>query len=177
MSILETERDRKILFDSLLESLRSGSELEREDASYTLSELGTCQPADLIPHLQDDNGKVRENTVRALGTIGDPVAKPCLIEALKDSCWQVQGQSIIALRRIDFSMLDQVLLALEQTPHEWVVFCLLDWIAASDQVADEKSKEFLHRVVDNEDYSEGIRSRALAILRETQQGGWAQCKC
>jgi len=88
----------------LMELLKKGNELDRENAAEILGIIGDKMAVkSLIRSLKDDSFYVRKSAVEALGKMGDKRAIPSLKRMLNDPKPSIQKKTKIALEMLGFT--------------------------------------------------------------------------
>jgi len=101
----------------------------------------------LIGRLADPQRDVRARSCKALGSLGDPVAGPALIEALGDTEWPVRSMAAKALGRMGHGAAIPALCRALRDPQWWVRSNAADALKAMGP----RGAESLERMVEDED--------------------------
>jgi HEAT repeat protein len=108
-----------------LKLLKSEDARVREDAIFTLYEIGTDSFADLVDAIGDVDHKVRAIAIKAIGRTGQGQFAQLLLSALKDPHWLVRSNAIWALRDLNFAGgRESILEFLETEQHGYVRYAL-----------------------------------------------------
>ncbi|MBN1195295.1 MAG: HEAT repeat domain-containing protein [Methanomicrobiaceae archaeon] len=148
----------------LIENLREEKDRPtRKAAEEALVRKGNSAVYPLIGALNDDDWRVREGCVRALGQIGDARAVPHLIQLFKDKKTRVQLWATDALILIGKKAIDPLTTALHDTDRRVKMGAIVALGEIQDASAIEALKELLN------DTDEDIRSAsqdAIDYIRE-----------
>lgn len=155
---------------SLVEELSNSSYERRKEASFILSEMGADKMSELLPFLQDSDAEIRKNIVKALMCSEEESVEKvisALLEGVEDPDWRVQGQCVIAMQKMAPDDISTVLGKLKMPIHEWVAFCLVEWITSMGLMKNKDCDSFLKCILKEEVYSIFFRTRVQNLMGES----------
>jgi HEAT repeat protein len=148
----------------LIENLRGETDRPiRKAAGEALVRKGKSAVYPLIGALNDDDWRVREGCVRALGQIGDDRAVPHLIGLFKDKKTRVQLWATDALILIGENAVEPLMAALHDTDRR----VRMGAIVALGEMLDSRAIAALKELVNDTD--EEIRSAAQDAIEYIQE--------
>jgi bilin biosynthesis protein len=149
----------------LINELRSEMDKKtRKNAAEELLKRGETSVYPLIGALSDKDWRVREESAKALGTIGDPRAVPHLILLFKDPKTRVQlwaTDALIKMREVSTRPLIQ---ALNESDHR----IRMGSIVALGEIHDVEAVSALSRLLDDE--NKEIASAAKEAIETIESG-------